>query len=162
MDIHRISVLGRRGIVVFVVAAAAMTANGDGTFDLVGRANGRSTSHLKETFNPGAIDWNAWHHVALAYDPLSGMDGVWTFFVDAKSIGTATNRSRPDESSLMVPRDLAIAGGYDGRYDGWRLPCRLLTTPFTGVVDDWKFTRKVLTAKELDWVPPSGHVIVVR
>jgi len=139
-----------------------LTANGDGTFDLVGRANFRSAYYLKRTFNTGVIDWNAWHHVALVYDPLSGMEGEWTFFVDAKSIGTVSNRSRPDESSLMVPRDLAIAGCYDGRVDGWRTPCRLLTSPFTGVIDDWKFTRKVLTAKELDWVAPSGHVIVVR
>jgi hypothetical protein len=139
-----------------------LTANGDGTFNLVGRSNFRSTYYLKETFNAGAINWSAWHHVALVYDPLSGEEGVWTFFVDAKSIGTVANRSRPDDSLLMVPRDLAIAGGYDGRNDGWRTPCRLLAAPFTGVIDDWKFTRKALTAQELDWVPPSGCVLIVR
>ena len=100
--------------------------------------------------------------MALVYDPLSGANGVWTFFVDAKAVGTAANRSRPDDSSLMVPRDLAIAGGYAGRVDGWRTPCRLLTAPFSGVIDDWKFTRKALTAQELDWIAPSGCVIVVR
>jgi hypothetical protein len=139
-----------------------LTANGDGTFDLAGRSNFRSTHYLEETFNAGAIDWNAWHHVALAYDPLSGAEGAWTFFVDAKAVGTVANHSRPDDASLMVPRDLAIAGGYDGRNDGWRTPCRLLTAPFTGVIDDWKFTRKVLTAKELDWVAPSCCTIIVR
>ena len=139
-----------------------LTANGDGTFNLVGRANFRSTYCLEGSFNAGAIDWNAWHHVALVYDPLSGTEGVWTFFVDTKVIGTVANRSRPDDASLMVPRDLMIAGGYDGRNDGWRTPCRLLSAPFTGVIDDWKFTRKALTAQELDWIPPSGCVIVVR
>ena len=100
--------------------------------------------------------------MALVYDPLSGTEGVWTFFVDTKVIGTVANRSRPDDASLMVPRDLAIAGGYDGRGDGFRKPCRMLTVPFTGMIDDWKFTRKALTAQELDWVPLSGGVIVVR
>ena len=100
--------------------------------------------------------------MALVYDPLSDVNGAWTFFVDAKAIGTAANRSLPDESSLTVPRDLAIAGGYAGRVDGWRTPCRLLTTPFTGVIDDWKFTRKALTAQELDWAPSAGSVLLIR
>ena len=129
-----------------------------------GRSKGPGILHVSrvEVFNAGAIDWNAWHHVALVYDPLSGLDGVWTFFVDAKSIGTVANRSRPDDASLMVPRDLAIAGGYDGRNDGWRTPFRRLTAPFTGVIDDWKFTRKALTVQKLDWVPPTGCVMIVR
>ena len=45
---------------------------------------------------------------------------------------------------------------------GWRTPNRLLTAPFTGSIDDWKFTRKVLTAKELDWSQLVGLAIFLR
>ena len=140
-----------------------LTAKGDGTFELVGRANFRGTYYLEGSFDARAVAWNdLWHHLALRYDPTVGAEGTWTLFVDAKEIGTAVNLSRPEDFALMVPRNLSLAGGYDERYDGWRTAPRALTAPFTGSLDNWRFTQKALTAEELSYVEPQGLMLLVR
>lgn len=92
-----------------------------------------------------------WKHVALAYDPALGAYGRWTLLVEGEAVGSLDNVWWPGSGFVNCQR--FSFGKAVGSYGG--------LSGFSGVLDQWRVSGRVLTKKELLNVR-SGLMLIFR
>lgn len=108
-------------------------------------------TYINKTLTAPETFANTWRHVALAYDPCAGEDGLFTVYVDGSPIGDATADAGVTfcTQGPVTARPFVLGASHRGNV-------------FQGLFDTWRFTEGVLGKKDFLYQSPCGMVVHIR
>jgi len=120
-------------------------------FRIYGSGRLPTSPFVNDAFGYAAASFaDAWHHVALAYDPNES--GTWRLYVDGTLVGSAANRWNPCGIDIRQPIFLIGADASDA------------DATFVGGLDLWRISTGTRAVADYLYppLPPPGTLLIVR